>query len=107
VVKPEEGFDMRLSRFFLDFLGGQLFEGYTHSEECNGFACPYFTREQTERIGEAWRATGHNVRFDADNDQFIFELDAGDGEGYDTFPSLQDYENNLYPIGVFAGSGRK
>ncbi|MBV9924480.1 MAG: hypothetical protein JOZ96_05510 [Acidobacteria bacterium] len=90
---------MRPAKFALDFLEGQEFEGFTRGETWNGFACPLFTREQAERLAEAWRARGHEARYDAGADAFTFQMDSG-GEEYDTFPAVEADGQRLYPVGA-------
>lgn len=90
---------MRSATFALEFLEGQTFEGFTTGETWNGFACPLFSREQAERLAEAWRARGREARYDARSDAFTFQMDGGDEE-YDTFPAVAADEEKLYPVGA-------
>lgn len=41
---------LRPGRFFLDCLIEEPVEGFTTEENWNGWACPYFTKEQGEKI---------------------------------------------------------
>lgn len=70
---------MRETKFSLDTLGNQVFDGYTRDEDWNGWACPYFTFEQAERIVQACQA-GISTRYDAALDAFNFELESGADE---------------------------
>ena len=45
---------LREAKFVIEPLGETVFDGYTQDEDWNGWACPYFTFEQAERIVEAY-----------------------------------------------------
>ena len=91
---------MHKSEFVIDFLEGQTFEGYTQGEEWNGFACPYFTFQQAQTLVEAWRAAGHNARYDSEADCFAFEIVSGEGSDYDSFPAIEVDGLKVYPVGA-------
>lgn len=58
--------------FTLEPLEGQTFAGYTAGQQWNGWACPYFTKEQAQRIVEAWHTCGFKVDYDPADDVFRF-----------------------------------
>ncbi len=86
---------MKQSRFVIDTFPGQSFKGYSSNEEWNGWACPYFTFEEAQKIVHAQNSEGTKAWFDEKNDQFIFEM-RGDKEFY---PAFQENGQKLYPIG--------
>lgn len=88
---------MRAGRFALDSFGDEVFDGFTQGETWNGWARPYFTFEQGQRIVEAHRAQGNKARYDESGDAFSFELNEDE---IDTFPSEQVEGQKLYPIGA-------
>lgn len=90
---------MREAKFNIDFLEGQVFEGYTRGEDWNGFACPYFTFEQAHRLLEAWRSSGRSARYNGEADQFDFEVDASGERERDQFPAVNVDGVKMYPIG--------
>lgn len=93
---------MRETKFSLDTLGNQVFDGYTRDEDWNGWACPYFTFEQAERIVEACRASGISARYDAALDAFNFELESGAGEKeVETYPAQEIEGRKVYSVGAF------
>src|SRR5688572_28108464 len=87
---------MRPATFVIDFLGDKAFKGYTQGEEWNGFACPYFTFNQGQRVMEAWLENGHKAFYSKEKDEFYFQME--DGE-MDIFPSVEIAGENVYPIG--------
>jgi hypothetical protein len=91
---------MEPAKFSLDFLDGQTFEGYTRGEDRNGFACPYFTFEQAQRLVVAWKATGREARYDRDTDRFTFEVNVDEGRGYDSFQPVDLQGLKVYPLGT-------
>lgn len=87
---------MRHTRFVIDFLGDTEFAGYTRDEDWNGFACPYFSFEQAQKIIDAWLAAGSNAYYDSANDIFSFVMQ--DGET-DSFSANVRNGMKIYPIG--------
>jgi hypothetical protein len=87
---------MRQTKFMIDFLGSKEFEGYTLEETWNGFACPYFTFEEAQKVVDAWGESGSIASYDSNSDKFNFEMQ--DGET-DSFPAIQFDGMKLYPIG--------
>jgi hypothetical protein len=87
---------MRLTKFEIDFLGDNQFEGYTRGEDWNGFACPYFTFEQAQQLADTWRESGSNAYYDPVGERFNFGMQNGET---DSFSSTQVEGQKLYPIG--------
>jgi hypothetical protein len=49
---------MRATTFTIEVYGDVRFQGFTQDETWNGWACPYFTFEQAQRIVEAHQRFG-------------------------------------------------
>lgn len=90
---------MRETKFVIDTLGDKIFDGYSQGEEWNGWACPYFTFEQSQRILEAHRERGIKAWYDEDSDQFAFDLNQTGQDDIDAFPPIELEGLKLYPIG--------
>lgn len=86
---------MRKAEFTIDTFPGLKFSGYSNDEDWNGWACPYFTFEEAQKIVHAQNSEGIKSWFDEEGDQFVFETD-GEEESY---PAVQENGHNLYPIG--------
>jgi len=91
---------MRGTKFSIDTLGSNEFEGYTQDEEWNGWACPYFTYEQAQRLVDAYRSCGWEARYDDKQDQFVFAI-ADDPDEHDAYSAIYMEGLKLYPIGAF------
>jgi hypothetical protein len=95
---------MQEAKFSIDTLGDKIFDGYTQGEEWNGWACPYFTFEQAQKVAEAFnegeRFEGDKVkaRYNVEQDAFCFFFESS-GES-DDFPSLEVDGLKLYPVGA-------
>lgn len=89
---------MREAKFSIDTLGDKVFEGYTQGEKWNGWACPYFTYEQAERVVQAHCEIGLKAWYDAASDAFSFEISASDE--IDSFLGEDIEGKKLYPVGA-------
>ena len=87
---------MQKTKFAIDFLADKTFEGYTRGEGWNGFACPYFTFDQAQKVVEAWRDTNSFAFYDGSRDEFVFEMQDG---GQDSFGFVEIDDKKVYPIG--------
>jgi hypothetical protein len=66
---------MEKSKFSIESLPGQIFEGFTTGEDWNGWACPYFAFEEACRIVEAHNKSNElPAVYDENKDTFIFEF---------------------------------
>jgi hypothetical protein len=96
---------MRQTTFMLDALDERAFDGYTRSENWNGFDCPYFDFDQAQVLLAAWREHGWAARYEDHADAFIFsmnqDLETGESSEDGTFPSIQIDGHTLYAIGAF------
>jgi hypothetical protein len=96
---------MQRTWFQLDALGEVIVEGFSSGEEWNGWACPYFTYEQAERLVELWERNRWKAAYDGVQDAFVFSVNqdftTGDSEEFETFPAVSIEGLNYYPIGAF------
>jgi hypothetical protein len=88
---------MRKTRFVLEAYGNNSFEGYSDNSDWNGWACPYFTFEQAEKVLKTHNGTGQSGYYDESKDAFIFQV-AGNNEP-ETYPAIKLAEQKYYPIG--------
>jgi hypothetical protein len=88
---------MRPAKFIIDTFGDQTFDGFTNGDTWNGWARPYFTFDQAERIIEAHAAQGNKAAYDASEDAFSFEFSADE---VDSFPAEVVEGRKLYPVGA-------
>jgi len=86
---------MKLVKQLFTINGNEWFEGYHNpSQDWNGFACPYFTRENGESICQSL-----NCKFE--NGQFV-DTENEDGELFEAIEKdTQDGILTLYPIGAY------
>lgn len=93
---------LRAGHFRLD--DGPSYTGYTAGSIWNGWACPYFTAEETYKLVEYWNngftPTTH-AHYDSGTDTFVFYDDNVDEP--DTFTGERHTVNgqtmHLYPVG--------
>jgi hypothetical protein len=97
--------NLQPARFSIDTLGEDvLFDGFTADETWNGWACPYFTFEQAQKVVNAFNVSQHFVNdrvsahYDAERDAFCFLLETS-GES-DDFPAVSIDGQKFYPIGA-------
>jgi hypothetical protein len=86
---------MRETKFTIEIYGNTVFEGFTKDENWNGWACPYFAFEESQRIVEAHRKTGQQAGFDNDSDAFYFNIQ--DEEEF--YQPIEVDGKKFYPIG--------
>lgn len=88
--------ELKKSIFVMDALYGYVFSGFTKGEEWNGWACPYFTREQAEDIVNIHcKVLNASARYDGDGDKFVFEF----SDETEEYPMVIVDGEKLYPIG--------
>ena len=96
---------LREGVFYLDLFTDKTgnithtFPGYTLDERWNGWACPYFTKEQAWAIVIAWHEFGAEAGFDTGSDEFVFGLlddDEGESERYS---ATLVAGKKLFPVG--------
>ncbi len=96
---------MRLTNFKIESLGYETFEGFSKDEKWNGWDCPYFTFEQTQKVlktyNELRRIIGQNVSayYDSDKDAFVFPVN--DEDESEIFVAVIEDGQKHYPVGAF------
>jgi hypothetical protein len=65
---------MRGAKFNIEIYGDQTFTGYTDDEDWNGWACPYSTFNESQKIVDAHRKTGQNAGYDKNSDTFSLKF---------------------------------
>lgn len=67
----------RAARFVLDGIGVEpehQYQGYTNGETWNGWECPFFTREEAERLATYFRTRwGCDFAYDAARDAYVYK----------------------------------
>lgn len=97
------------TRFSIDILGDEFYEGYSANGTWNGWDCPYFSYEQAQKVVYAFNAShrfeGDRVeaQYDAEQDAFCFFFESA-GES-DDFPAVEIEGQKLYPLGRAVGFG--
>lgn len=86
---------MRHSKFKIETYPNNKFEGFTNGEDWNGWACPYFTFEESQKIVEAHKKTGQKAGFYENSDEFYFEIQ----DEKEIYPPIEFEGKKLYPIG--------
>lgn len=86
---------MRDAKFVIDVFPGQQFEGFSNGESWNGWACPYFTFEEGQKILQAHNSGEAKGWFDDRGDQFVFEIQ----DEKEVCPAVEENGVKLYPIG--------
>ena len=87
---------MKRASFTLETFPGKRFFGFTNGEDWNGWACPYFTFQEAQRIAELHNELpGNFAYYQKEKDSFVFKFN-DDPEEY---PTVSFGETNLYPIG--------
>jgi hypothetical protein len=87
---------MRKAKFTLESLNNEYFSGYTNDEKWNGWACPYFSFEESARLVHV-----HNELLDIRSsyqqltDHFVFEF----SDGVEEYGSIFLEGQKFYQIG--------
>jgi hypothetical protein len=94
---------MRKSVFYID--GGPAYIGYTNGDRWNGWATPYFTYEEAQKLqAEFNQGDGLRMFYDCQADKFILQYDDDDEpyiwEGEDI--QTVDGKLHLYGIGAYS-----
>ena len=96
---------MRKTKFKIESLGYQTFEGFTKDEIWNGWACPYFTFDQAQKVLQQYNQLreiiGQKERafYDEASDTFVFPADGEDEP--ETFAAIDEDDRKYYPVGAF------
>ena len=96
---------MRLTNFKIESLGYEIFEGFTKDEDWNGWACPYFTFEQAQKVLKTYNmlrsviGQKDSAYYDSAADVFIFPT--SEDEESETFAAIIENGQKYYPVGAF------
>ena len=96
---------MRPTQFKIESLGYEVFDGFTKEETWNGWACPYFTFEQAQKVLEQFnlfrRITGQTgfAFYSEPADIFVFPGDENEPE---IFAAIEENGEKFYLVGAFA-----
>lgn len=95
---------MRETKFKLESLGYEIFDGFTKDEDWNGWACPYFTLDQAQKVLKQYNlfreiiGQKHFAFFDSESDAFIFPSSEDETE---MFSAISENGQKYYPVGAF------
>lgn len=95
---------MRPTKFKIESLGYETYDGFTKGEFWNGWDCPYFTFEQAQKILKTFNQLRQIIGlrnlayYDSSNDAFVFPAD----DEWEIFNA--DFENGqkFYPVGAYS-----
>lgn len=93
------------STFTIDSLENQAFEGFTHGDKWNGWACPFFDRTTAENLLRESEANEYVWHYDGKRDAFIVRS-TSDPEDYEpevfsgVTAQIGEAEVTLYGIGA-------
>ncbi len=87
------------TKFALDFIPGKTFTGFTTGDDWNGFACPYFTFAQAQKLVSAWNEVDSQASYDEEQDAFVFETHDVPDET-ETYQPLEINGSKYYPVGT-------
>lgn len=103
---------MKKSRFSLDPLPEEQFDGYTDGRRWNGWACPYFNKAQADRLVHAWTKHGYQAEYDPQANTYKFgpldvledvaTVQLDDPEQAEHYSAVLIAETSYYPIGAGA-----
>ncbi len=96
---------MRPAKFKLESLGYVTFDGFTKNENWNGWACPYFTFEQAQKVLKIYNQLRQIIGqkdlafYDPAADAFVFPAD--DEDEPEIFAAITENGQKYYPVGAF------
>ena len=96
---------MRKTKFKIESLGYETFDGFTKDEEWNGWACPYFTFDQAQKVLKQYNQLREIIGqkdlafYNEAADAFIFPADGEDEP--ETFAAIAENGQKYYPVGAF------
>lgn len=93
---------MQITQFRNDVLGFDSFEGYTKGESWNGWDCPYFTFEQSQKVLQSYNQLRSilgeiQAYYDVGTDAFIFPAE----DEPEIYKAITEEGEKYYPIGGF------
>lgn len=103
IKAPAESRKLRLTQFAVDGLEG-TFEGYTTGETWNGWAVPYFSLEEAQRIIADYVAQPPSpdgqTRGEYDSDSDVVRLYDPSADEWDEIVAVDVDGRTLYPVGT-------
>ena len=99
--------ELQETEFYLDMDPDQTYTGYTDGDTWNGWACPYFSKDEAQKITEAfdglehpYDGSLHRATYDEETDAFAFYEPTSDT--WETFKGVDRDGKRVYPIGTYA-----
>ena len=94
---------MRKALFYID--GGSVYTGYTNGDLWNGWATPYFTYEEAQRLqAEFNQGDGLRMFYDCQADKFIMQYEDEDEPYIWVGEDIQTVDGKLHLYGIGAYS---
>lgn len=96
---------MRPAKFKIESLGYEIFDGFTKGEDWNGWACPYFTFDQAQKVLRQFNRlreitwSKDLAFYDSGSDSFIFPVDYENEP--ELFEAIVENGQKFYPLGTF------
>lgn len=96
---------MRPTKFKIESLGYETFDGFTKGEDWNGWDCPYFKFDQAQRVLKQHNQLREIIGltdfafYDEVADSFVFPTGEDEPE---VFPAIYENGQRYYPIGAFS-----
>ena len=96
---------MKLTNFKIELLGYEIFEGFTIGEDWNGWACPYFTFDQAQKVLKQYNQLREIIGqkdlafYDENADAFVFPENGKDES--EIFVAVIENDRRYYPVGAF------
>lgn len=96
---------MRPGALKIESLGYETFDGFTKNENWNGWACPYFTFDQAQKVMKQYnQLRGILGRqdfafYDSVSDVFVFPTN--DEDESESFFAINENNQKYYPVGAF------
>ncbi len=95
---------MRKTKFKIESLGYETFEGFTKDEDWNGWDCPYFTFDQAQKVLKQFNLFREITRqkgfafYDETADAFVFPLN--DEDESEVYAAIDEEGQKYYPVGA-------
>ena len=95
------------AKFRIDSLPDLVFDGFSDGDHWNGWACPYFSRQEAERVLKASTAIGFQWTFDEQQNAFsVRNINDPEDAEPESFEGIQMDINGktqtLYGVGAYS-----
>ena len=96
---------MRKTKFKIESLGYESFDGFTKDEDWNGWDCPYFTFDQAQKVLKQFNLFREIIGqkdfafYNKDTDAFVFP--SNDEDEPEVFAAVSANNQKYYPVGAF------